>query len=250
MKKLVLSISVVIVFATYAMYQKMGILPPIYTPERTGSDTPVGAVVPIPTPSPTGAPTPNPKPVGLYKDGSYTGIPADAYYGVIQVKAIVSHGKLSDIEFLKYPNDRGTSIMINTQAMPIWKSEAIKVQSANVDIVSGATQSTVAFDESLASALALAKNQMKETRDMMGMPITVDIVGDERKNSIDLVFDYLKYVDEKFSTYKETSEITSINRGKLEEKNYSDDMKLVFSLSEETKKLTDGYFDIQKPDGS
>src|SRR4051812_18359503 len=92
---------------------------------------------------------------------------------------------------------------------------------------------------------------MMETRDIMGMPVTV-MITEERatKDSIDLVFDYLRYVDEKFSTYKEDSEISKINRGEIDESDYSEDMKLVFALSEQTKEITGGYFDITKPDGS
>jgi thiamine biosynthesis lipoprotein len=86
---------------------------------------------------------------------------------------------------------------------------------------------------------------------MMGMPITVSIV-DENATKVDLedVFSYFKYVDEKFSTYKKTSEITAINEGKLNWDNYSEDMKEVFKLSEETELETNGYFNIKKQDGT
>lgn len=94
--------------------------------------------------------------MGKYKDGEYTGTVADAFYGNIQVKAIISGGKITDVQFLQYPNDRSTSIMINTQAMPMLKQEAITAQSANVDIVSGATDSSNAFIQSLGSALSQA----------------------------------------------------------------------------------------------
>lgn len=85
----------------------------------------------------------------------------------------------------------------------------------------------------------------------MGMPITVEIVGDssEIKNGIDAVFDYFKYVDEKFSTYKPNSEISRINRGELGEKEWSEDMRIVFALSEKAKKETNGYFDIVARNG-
>ncbi|MDD2807137.1 MAG: FMN-binding protein [Patescibacteria group bacterium] len=95
---------------------------------------------------------------GKFKDGSYVGPAADAYYGYIQVKAIVSGGKLTDVQFLQYPNDRSTSQSINQQATPYLRSEAIAAQSANVNIISGATDTSMAFRESLASALAQAAN--------------------------------------------------------------------------------------------
>jgi uncharacterized protein with FMN-binding domain len=92
------------------------------------------------------------------KDGTYTGDSADAFYGFIQVQVAISGGKLTDVQFLQYPNDRSTSRMINGQAMPILRQEAIAAQSANVDIVSGATDSSQAFIQSLSSALAKAKS--------------------------------------------------------------------------------------------
>ena len=94
---------------------------------------------------------------GIFKNGEFTGDSADAYYGYVQVKVVISNGRLSDVIFLDYPQDRGNSIRINNEAMPILKSEAIKAQSSNVNIVSGATDSSGAFKQSLASALAQAK---------------------------------------------------------------------------------------------
>jgi len=85
----------------------------------------------------------------------------------------------------------------------------------------------------------------------MGMPITVEVVGKNADNStLALAFDYFRYVDEKFSTYKDTSEITQINKGVLKEEDYSEDMKEIFKLSELTKKETNNYFDIRTPENS
>lgn len=85
----------------------------------------------------------------------------------------------------------------------------------------------------------------------MGMPVTVEISDESAtQQKINKVFDYFRYVDEKFSTYKDASEITAINNGRIKTEDFSDDMKTVFRLSEKTKKETDGYFDIIKPDGS
>lgn len=92
-----------------------------------------------------------------YKDGTYTGSTADAFYGPLQIKAMISGGKISDVQFLQYPSDRSRSMVINTLAMPQLKNEAIQAQSANVTIVSGATDSSNAFMQSLASALSQAK---------------------------------------------------------------------------------------------
>lgn len=91
---------------------------------------------------------------------------------------------------------------------------------------------------------------MIETRTMMGMTVTVEIVDNNAtQKEIEKVYDYLTTVDEKFSTYKESSEISEINRGDIKIEDASAEMKEVFALSEGTKLATNGYFDIRRPDG-
>ncbi len=147
MKKILLSLFVVLSFALYALGGRFKsntgdeaaqTNPPIQHADNT-----------LPTSIPVEA-------VG-YKDGSYTGAVADAYYGPFQVKAIISGGKITDVQFLQYPNDRGNSIAINREAMPYLRQEAISAQSAQVDIITGATQSSGAFRVSLKSALDQAR---------------------------------------------------------------------------------------------
>jgi len=161
MKKILLSVFVIAIFSLYAIQLKLN-----------AQDRPAVAIAtqapvfptPLPTETPTASlvPTPistsSPAPVrsGKYKDGTYTGSVADAFYGNIQVQAVISGGRITDVIFLQYPNDRQTSIEINSQAMPLLKQEAIQAQSAQVDGVSGATASSGAFIESLDSALKLA----------------------------------------------------------------------------------------------
>ncbi len=84
----------------------------------------------------------------------------------------------------------------------------------------------------------------------MGMTVIVEIADKKAdEKTLDKIFAYFKSVDEKFSTYKNTSEITAINNGLLKEENFSPEMKEVLALSEKTKNETGGYFDIRKPDG-
>ncbi len=87
---------------------------------------------------------------------------------------------------------------------------------------------------------------MIETRLMMGMPITVEIVDASASvGALTAVFDYFQYVDEKFSTYKEASEIMQINRQELALENASSDMQAIFTAAEQTRQETYGYFDIR-----
>jgi thiamine biosynthesis lipoprotein len=97
------------------------------------------------------------------------------------------------------------------------------------------------------------QKQMKKTEWIMGMPVAVMIVDEgldeQKEQAIEQVFEYFRYVDATFSTYKEDSEISRINRGEIQESNYSKDMQEVFALSEKTKQETHGYFDIRTPEG-
>jgi len=91
---------------------------------------------------------------------------------------------------------------------------------------------------------------MRATQLIMGMPITVDIVGKDDAVTLNSVFSHFEDVDRRFSTYKADSEIGLINRARLAEADYSDDMREVLALAEQTRRETDGFFDIRDPDGS
>lgn len=97
-------------------------------------------------------------PTYTYKDGSFYGGAANAFYGNVQIAAVIKNGKISDIQFIQYPNDNGHSLMVSSYALPLLKQETIQSQSANVDIVSGATETSLAYQQSLSSALSQAQN--------------------------------------------------------------------------------------------
>lgn len=88
---------------------------------------------------------------------------------------------------------------------------------------------------------------MKHTRLLMGVPITVEVVDPfVTQEDLDKVFSHFVWVDTIFSTYKTTSDISKINRGELSPAQYSDTMRAVLTLSEQTKEETNGYFDVQR----
>lgn len=85
----------------------------------------------------------------------------------------------------------------------------------------------------------------------MGMPITVELIdADATELNIDQVFEYFQYVDDTFSTYKPTSEVSLLNAGKITLLECCSDLRTIWKLAEDTKKQTNGYFDIKKPDGT
>jgi len=56
-----------------------------------------------------------------------------------------------------YPNHTDRSVFINQQALPYLVQETLKAQSANIQLVSGATDSSSAFAQSLQAAILHAK---------------------------------------------------------------------------------------------
>lgn len=160
MKKILLSAFVVLTFIAYTFQQRHeGVGSVVIAPSNkvqntqssNSADSSSGSSPPQTNTS--GGSSSSSQNSTTYKDGKYTGNAADAFYGYIQVKAIISSGKITDVQFLQYPNDRQNSIYINSQAMPWLKQEAIKAQNARVDIISGATDTSNAFIESLTNAL-------------------------------------------------------------------------------------------------
>jgi uncharacterized protein with FMN-binding domain len=134
------------------------IVPPL---PRLAPRPPVAALAPppavgAPTPAPAQPPAPVTPPAGKFHDGAYTGAAADAYFGMVQVRAHVVGGKLTSVEVLTYPTSRRTSRRINDYALPILEREVVSVQDAAVDIVSGATLTAAAYIRSLKSALGQA----------------------------------------------------------------------------------------------
>jgi uncharacterized protein with FMN-binding domain len=156
MKKYFLSSAVVLLFLIYVVYSQ----------QKTNGQTTNSIADSSPTPSSTdnsisdssSAPVATAQPSGKFKDGQYTGPVTDAFYGNLQIKVVVSGGKVSDVKFLQYPNDRETSVQINSHALPILKQEVIASQDAEIDTVTGATQTSDAFRQSLVAILGQAKS--------------------------------------------------------------------------------------------
>ena len=154
MKKTIVSLVIIGTFVIYSIIHAHSGLAVAVPNTSVGSRSSSSSVT---TPSSTETPNASATPSSRYKDGSYTGSVDDAQWGVVQVKAVITNGKITDVQFLQYPNDRNRSKDINSYADPQLSSEAIQAQSANVDIVTGATDSSDAFIQSLSDALSQAR---------------------------------------------------------------------------------------------
>ncbi len=84
---------------------------------------------------------------------------------------------------------------------------------------------------------------MKQTRQLMGMPVAL-IIEDEAVSSdiFDRAYAFFMAVDEAYSPYKSTSEVSRINAG-LPESAWSSEMREVVQLCQDTNTATNGYFD-------
>jgi FAD:protein FMN transferase len=79
---------------------------------------------------------------------------------------------------------------------------------------------------------------------VMGMPIVVDVRDPDIDDGVlDRMFDWLRFVDATFSTYKAGSEVSRINRGELSIEDAHPDVREVLDRCEELRHETKGYFD-------
>jgi uncharacterized protein with FMN-binding domain len=85
--------------------------------------------------------------------GLFTGPAVEMEYGPVQVAIDVQRGKIADVKALQYPVDRPRSQFINSQAIPLLRSEALQAQSENINVISGATFTSQAFASSLQAAI-------------------------------------------------------------------------------------------------
>jgi len=88
-----------------------------------------------------------------FNDGTYTGSAADTVYGRVQIAVVVSGGKIIDIQFLQMPNDLGHTQEVTNFSQPLLEQETLIKQSANIDFVSGATQTSEGYQQSCQAAL-------------------------------------------------------------------------------------------------
>ena len=96
------------------------------------------------------------KHIYFYKDGDYVGNPVNIFYGYVQVSVSIRDGWITDVKWLMVPEDIDLSQQINDDAAPKLTKEAIKIQNAQVDMISGASFTVLGFRTSLALALAQA----------------------------------------------------------------------------------------------
>jgi hypothetical protein len=82
-----------------------------------------------------------------------TGETAQTRWGPVQVQITVAGGQITDVTPVQYPNGNGRDQEINSYALPVLIQETLDAQSAQIDMVSGATVTSTGYEQSLQSAL-------------------------------------------------------------------------------------------------
>lgn len=87
------------------------------------------------------------------KATTVTGRVAQTQWGPVQVELTIKAKKITNVSVVQYPSGNGRDAEINSQALPILIQETIDAQSANIDMVSGATVTSGGYLQSLQSAI-------------------------------------------------------------------------------------------------
>lgn len=114
------------------------------------------AATPAQTPAQTQAPAAT-STTSSAKSGTFAGSAATTRWGPVQVQVTVANGRISKVTVLEHPQGNPRDTEINNYALPILTSETIAAQSAQIDHVSGATDTSDGYLTSLQSALDQAQ---------------------------------------------------------------------------------------------
>ena len=82
-----------------------------------------------------------------------TGSVAQTQWGPVQVQLLISNGSITKVTVLQYPNGNSRDVELANYSLPTLIKETIQSQSAQIDMVSGATYTSTGYIQSLQSAL-------------------------------------------------------------------------------------------------
>jgi uncharacterized protein with FMN-binding domain len=85
-----------------------------------------------------------------------TGDPVQTRYGPVAVQITMANGQITAVNAVEYPTAKARDVQINSRAVPQLNRETLAAQSAQIDMISGATYTSVGYITSLQSALDMA----------------------------------------------------------------------------------------------
>lgn len=108
----------------------------------------------------TGTPDPaakSPVPAGAHlEDGDFVSSRHQFMWGDLRIKIFVRGGAITGLQALQFPDHRSQSLYLSGLAIPKLESEVIKNQTAQVDTVSSATDTSIVFQDAVADAIIKA----------------------------------------------------------------------------------------------
>jgi hypothetical protein len=114
--------------------------------QAAATPTPPGGSPAAPAGGQSASPAPTPSVTTV------TGPAISYFFGTAQVKVTVQNGKITDVTAVQLPQE-GRSGWISSQVEPMLRSEVLAAQSAQINLISGATYTSEAYAESLQAAL-------------------------------------------------------------------------------------------------
>jgi uncharacterized protein with FMN-binding domain len=90
---------------------------------------------------------------GAKPSGTFTGANVGTEYGDVRVQITVKKGKITKSQAIAYPKSSPKSVSLSGLAVPALGTQAVEVQSAKIDLISGATSTSQGYTKSLQSAI-------------------------------------------------------------------------------------------------
>lgn len=121
-----------------------------YRTSTSGPDVVPAAAAPAttsPTPSTTSPST------TAAASATVTGSVVQTRWGPVQVRLSVVDGRITGVDVVQYPQGNREDQQINSRALPVLVEETLTAQSADIDMVSGATVTSEGYLGSLQSAI-------------------------------------------------------------------------------------------------
>lgn len=143
---------------------KHAVLPGVHVLSSAKSGVPVAAAPPQPSSGSkasgssgsTAAGSKGAKAPAAPQSGTVDGAVVGTQYGSVQVRVNFTGKKITNVHALQLTDSSGTSVAISAGAAPVLRHEALAAQSAQIDVVSGATYTSEAYQQSLQSAIDAA----------------------------------------------------------------------------------------------
>lgn len=87
----------------------------------------------------------------------FNGAQVDTAAGIVQVRVQLDEGQIRDVQVLIGPHMTRHSVWLSRQATELLRAEVVQAQSADVDMITGATYTSTGYLQSLQAALDAAE---------------------------------------------------------------------------------------------